>query len=61
MANSGLKLLELDTGNLAAFCRLLAKLDFTRANDLAKSFKYDAPRAVATLAIARTALEKPAK
>ena len=61
LASSGLKLIELDTGNLAAFVSLLAKLDFIRANDLAKSFKYDEPRAVATLAIARTALEKSAR
>lgn len=61
IVSSGLKLIELDTCNLAAFVSLLAKLDFTRANDLAKSFKYDAPRAVATLAIARAALEKSAR
>jgi len=60
MSQSGLKLLELDTSefNLAAFVRLLAKVDFTRSTDLAKSFKYEAPRAVATLAVASAALEK---
>lgn len=36
----------------------LAKDDLHRAIDLAKSFKYDAPRASATLAIARSILEK---
>lgn len=61
IASSGLKLIDLETCNLAAFVGLLAKLDFTRANDWAKSFKYDAPRAVATLAIARAALEKSAR
>ena len=61
IASSGLKLIELDTCNLAAFVSQLAKLDFTRANDLAKDFKYDAPRAVATLATARAALEKSAR
>lgn len=61
MTLSGLKLLELDMSgfSLAAFMRLLAKVDYTRANDLAKSFKYEAPRAFATLAVARAALEKP--
>lgn len=60
MIRSGLQLLELDASgsNLAAFVRQLAKVDFTRASDLAKSFKYDAPRAVATLAVASAALEK---
>lgn len=59
IASSGLKLMELDSSgcNLAAFVSVLAKLDCTRASDWAKSFKYDEPRAVATLAIARAALE----
>lgn len=61
ISSSGLKLIELDTCNLAAFGSLLAKLDFTRANDWAKSFKYDGPRAVATLAIARAVLGKSAR
>ena len=56
IASSGLKLIQMDTCSLAAFFSLLVKLDLTRANDLAKDFKYDAPRAVATLAIARAAL-----
>lgn len=60
MIRSGLQLLELDASgfSLGAFVRLLAKVDFTRSNDLAKSLKYDAPRAVATLAVASAALEK---
>ena len=60
IASGGLKMMELDGSGfgLAEFVSLLAKLDFTRAHDLAKSFKYDAPRAVATLAIARVALKK---
>ena len=63
MTRSGLKLLELDmTGfSLAAFMRLVAKVDYTRANDLAKSFKYEAPRALATLAVASAVLEKPSR
>lgn len=60
ITSSGLKLIELDVSalNLSVLVRLLAKQDLTRANDLAKSFKYEAPRAVATLAVASTALEK---
>lgn len=60
MIRSGLQLLELDMSgfSLTDFVRGLAKVDFTRSNDLAKSFKYDAPRAVATLAVASAALEK---
>lgn len=61
MTRSGLKLLELDMSefSLAPFVRLLAKTDFTRSTDLAKSFKYEGPRAVATLSVAAAALEKP--
>jgi len=60
ITSSGLKLIELDVSalNLSVLVRLIAKQDLTRANDLAKSFKYEAPRAVATLAVASTALEK---
>jgi hypothetical protein len=60
MIRSGLQLLELDQSgfSLGAFVRQLAKVDFTRSSDVAKSFKYDAPRAVATLAVASAALEK---
>ena len=63
IASGGLKLMKLDSSgyNLAAFVSLLAKLDSTRANDWAKSFKYDGPRAVATLAIARITLAKFAR
>lgn len=39
----------------------LAKDDLYRTVDLAKSFKYDAPRASATLAIARSILEQQTK
>jgi hypothetical protein len=60
MTRSGLKLLELDMSgfSLAVVVRLLAKLDYVRTNDLAKGFKYEEPRAFATLAVARAALEK---
>jgi hypothetical protein len=63
IASGGLKVLELDSCgcSLADFISLLAKLDLTRANDLAKSFEYDAPRAVATLAIVRVALKESAR
>jgi hypothetical protein len=60
ITSNGLKLIDLDASafDLAALVRLLAKQDFVRANDLAKSFKYDAPRAVATLAVSSAALEE---
>jgi hypothetical protein len=60
ITRSGLKLLELDMAgfSLPAFMRLLARVDYTRANDLAKSFKYEAPRAFATLAVGRAVLEE---
>lgn len=63
ITSSGLKILELDTSgfNLTSLVRMLAKQDFTRAHDLAKSLKSEAPRAVATLAVASVPLEKPRK
>jgi len=45
---------------LTAF-RLLARADLMRAIQLAKGFTSEAPRAVATLAIARSVLEKPSE
>jgi len=44
--------------SVAKIFRALAKDDLYRAVDAAKSFKYDAPRAVVTLAIATSILEK---
>jgi hypothetical protein len=44
--------------DLSRSMRLLANEDFYRSVDLAKSFKNDAPRATATLAIARAVLER---
>jgi hypothetical protein len=44
--------------DLSRSMRLLAKEDFYRSVELAKSFKNDAPRATATLAIARAVLEQ---
>jgi len=60
VTSSGLKLIELDTSdsNLSVLISSLAKRDPTRASDLAKSFKYEAPRAVATLAVASAAMAK---
>lgn len=60
VTSSGLKLIELDTSDLSlsVLVKSLAKQDPTRANDLAKSFKYEAPRAVATLAVASAAMSK---
>ena len=59
MTTSGLKTIELDvTGfDLTALSRRLAKEDFIRAQELAKSLKYESPRAVATLAVAGTVLQ----
>jgi len=45
--------------NFSHLLRSLAFDDLFRSIELAKSFKYDAPRAYATLAIARAILEKP--
>jgi hypothetical protein len=58
--SSGLKLIDLDTSNfnLSILFSSLAKDDSTRASDLAKSFKYEAPRAVATLAVASAIAKK---
>ena len=44
--------------SVAKIFRALAKDDLYRAVDVAKSFKYDAPRAAVTLAIATSILEK---
>ena len=44
--------------DLSRAMRLLAKEDFYRSVELAKSFKYDAPRATATLAIALAMLDQ---
>jgi hypothetical protein len=60
VTSSGLKLIDLDTSalNLSVLVSSFAKQDPTRASDLAKSFKYEAPRAVATLAVASVAMAK---
>lgn len=57
---SGLKFIEISGSefSLARVLRLLTKEDLIRADELAKRFKNDAPRAVATLAIARAVFEK---
>lgn len=46
--------------NFAGVLRMLSKDDFYRSIDLARSFKNDAPRATATLAIARAVLDSKA-
>jgi len=46
--------------NFSRVLRALAQDDLFRSLELAKSFKYDATRAYATLAIARAVLDKPA-
>ncbi len=60
---SGLKLIEIEGSefSLGTLFRALAKVDLTRANDVAKGFTNDAPRAVATLALAKAVLVKPEK
>src|SRR5215203_1297056 len=60
LTSSGLKLIDLDTSalNLSVLVSSLAKQDPTRASDLAKSFKYEAPRALATLVVASVAMAK---
>ena len=60
ITSSGLKLIELDTStlSLSSLFSSLAKEDLASANHLAKSFKYEAPRAVATLAVASAAMKK---
>jgi len=63
VTTSGLKLIDLDSSalNLSVLVSSLAKQDLMRASDLAKSFKYEAPRAVATLAVASAAVTKAKK
>jgi hypothetical protein len=63
VTSSGLKLIDLDTSdlNLSLLFSLLAKQDPTRASDLSKSFKNEAPRAVATLAVAIAAMANAKK
>ena len=60
VTSSGLKLIDLDSSalNLSVLFSSLAKQDLTRASDLAKSFKYEAPRAAAILAVASAAIAK---
>ncbi len=57
---SGMKMINVGGENysLTKIFRALAKDDLYRALDLAKSFKYDAPRAAVTLAIASSILQK---
>ena len=63
VTESGLKLIEIGGSefSLAGMFRSLAKEDLTRASDLARSFKHDGPRAVATLALASAVFEKREK
>ena len=63
VTSSGLKLIDLDTSdlNLSLLFSSLTKQDPTRASDLAKSFKNEAPRAVATLAVASAAMANAKK
>jgi hypothetical protein len=60
VTSSGLKMMDLDTSdlNLSVLISSLTKQDPTRASDLAKSFRYEAPRAIATLAVASAVMTK---
>lgn len=60
LTSSGLKLIDLDisTLNLSVLVSSLAKQDHTRAGDVAKSFRYEAPRAIAILAVASATMAK---
>lgn len=60
VTSSGLKVIDLDISalNLSVLVNSLAKQDPTRASGLAKSFKYEAPRALATLAVANATMPK---
>jgi hypothetical protein len=60
MMKSGVKFTSIggEEFGLSGLLRSLTEDDFYRASDLAKSFKNDAPRAVAILAIARVVIEK---
>jgi hypothetical protein len=60
MTGSGVRLLRIGGENfsLTSVFRALAKDDLYRAVDLAKSLKYEAPRATVTLAIASSILKQ---
>jgi hypothetical protein len=60
MMKSGIKFTSIggEEFGLSGLLRSLTEDDFYRASDLAKSFKNDAPRAVAILAVARVVMEK---
>ena len=63
MTGSGVRFLSIGGENfsLTNVFGALAKDDLYRAIDLAKSFKYDAPRATVTLALARSILDRTNK
>jgi hypothetical protein len=60
MLKSGVKFTSIggEEFGLSGLLRSLTEDDFYRASDLAKSFKNDAPRSVAILAIARAVIDK---
>jgi hypothetical protein len=62
VTKSGTRFVHLpdDDFNFSRVIRALAQDDLFRSMELAKSFKYDGPRANATIAIAKAILEKPA-
>jgi hypothetical protein len=63
MTRSGVRFINIGGENfsLLSVFRALAKDDLYRAVDVAKSFKYDAPRATVTLAIAGSILDRTKK
>ena len=62
VTKSGTRFVHLpdDDFNFSRVIRALAQDDLFRSMELARSFKYDGPRANATIAIAKAILEKPA-
>ncbi|HYE12878.1 MAG TPA: hypothetical protein VD968_00365, partial [Pyrinomonadaceae bacterium] len=50
--------INVESFDLTGIFAALAREDFDRAANLARSLKSESPRSVATLAVARTALEK---
>jgi hypothetical protein len=60
MTGSGVRVQRIsgENFNLANMFRALAKDDLYRAVEVAKSFKYEAPRATVTLAIASSILKQ---
>lgn len=61
VTRNGVRFVNLPDGdfNFSRVLRALAEDDLIRSIELAKTFKYDGPRAYATIAIAKAVLDKP--